>query len=200
MKQRMYQSVCQSIRQSIYLIACSSFLVGCHPTAPPASVPVPSPAAPTAEPSPTAATPSPTPATAGTTPEIGTFTLNELDLRGCGMTLYAPGSDPMQPQIYLFSGLVDPAIAPKTGGSMRMKLDGALVKFTRTATSGEAVPGGQFTTQTFVSEDGSITVTVEIGTVTPGSDPEIHQITDAVLTVTRNGQTSRVEAIGDAGC
>ncbi|HEY9763284.1 MAG TPA: hypothetical protein V6D07_12215 [Trichocoleus sp.] len=170
------------------LAICAIVLAGCNGN--------PSTTAPT--PTSTASTPAPTATELG--PEIETLTFDDIDLSGCGMTLYASGSNPLQNGFYLFSGFVDPEMLPKAGGSMRMKLDGEVIKFTRTATSGEAIPGGQFTSQTFVSEDSGITVTVETSSAVSSGEPEANAIPEATITVTRNGQEAAVDAVGDTGC
>lgn len=122
------------------------------------------------------------------------------------MALYPEGSRPQNTGIYLFSGLADEASglveenAPPTVGSMRMKIDGEVVRFIRTGTSGEAIPAGQFASQTFVSEDGSTTATVEVAEVRAGSEPEYNPISGATIRVSRDGQETTIEAAGDAGC
>ncbi|HEY9881700.1 MAG TPA: hypothetical protein V6D29_24830 [Leptolyngbyaceae cyanobacterium] len=153
---------------------------------------------------PVAAPPSPTPtatsAAADPLPQVDSLTFGEIDLSGCGMTLYASGSNPLKDGFYLFSGFVDPEVPPKADGSMRMKLNGEIVNFTRTATSGEAIPGGQFTFQTFVSEDNRTTVTVETSPAVSSGEPEANGLPEATITVTRDGQETTVDAVGDTGC
>lgn len=178
------------MKNHLFLALASIVVVGCNASQPP----IPSPEV-TASPTAPAIQP-----TTGPAPKIGTLTLDEIDLRGCGMALYEEGANPSQGGIYLFSGLVEPSAPAQPGGSMRMKLDGEIVKFTRTATSGEEIPGGQFTLQTFTSEAGNTTATVETAPAIAGSDPEANQIPEATITVIRDGQESTVEAVGDAGC
>jgi hypothetical protein len=142
----------------------------------------------------------PTPGAASPAPEIGTFTFEEIDLLGCGMTLWQEGTDFRADGIYLFSGWVDPETPPRPDGFMRMRLDGEIVRFIRTETAGEAIPGGQYLVQRFVSEDGDITVAVEVGSVDSGIEPESNPIPDAAITVTRAGQETTLKTIGNTGC
>ncbi|MBD2256081.1 hypothetical protein [Pseudanabaena sp. FACHB-2040] len=139
------------------------------------------------------------PEVTATAPEVDTFTFDEIDLSGCGLMLLEEGTDFRADGIYLFSGYVDPAVSPQPGGSMRMRLDSELVRFTRTEIEGEGIPGGQYSVQRFVSEDGDTTVTVAVGNVESGIE-EANAITDATITVTRDGQETTVEAVGDTGC
>lgn len=169
-----------------FLAICATLLMGCNSNSSTEISPAP-PA-------------SPAPTSTESFPQIGTLTFDETDLSGCGMTLYAEGSSPRQDGFYLFSGFVDPTVPPKVEGSMRMKIEGEIIKFTRTATSGEALPGGQFTSQTFVSEDGLTSVTVETSSATSGGDPEANGIPEATITVIQDGQETTVDAVGDTGC
>ncbi|HEY9736844.1 MAG TPA: hypothetical protein V6D06_11195, partial [Trichocoleus sp.] len=125
------------MKSPLFLLIGTAALVGCNSSQPPSST------SPSATETP-AATPSTAPAAPA--PEVGTLTLAELDLSGCGMALYPEGSRPQNTGIYLFSGLADEASglveenAPPTVGSMRMKIDGEVVRFIRTETRGEAIP------------------------------------------------------------
>ncbi|MEB3291397.1 MAG: hypothetical protein VKI82_15880 [Leptolyngbya sp.] len=130
-------------------------------------------------------------------PAVGTLTFDELDLAGCGLTLLAPGTDSRIEGFYLFSGLpndTDPS------GSMRMKLNNDVVNFVRTATSGEALMGGQFTSQTFVSQDGQTTVVVDITRLAPEADQEVVPIEEATIRIEQGGESLTLTATGDTGC
>lgn len=135
--------------------------------------------------------------TASSLPTVGTLTFDELDLAGCGLTLLAPGTDSRIEGFYLFSGL-DQGSNPS--GSMRMKLDDNVVNFVRTATSGEALMGGQFTSQTFVSQDGQTTVIVDITEVIVPNDQEVMAIEDATIRIEQEGEHLILKATGDTGC
>jgi hypothetical protein len=133
----------------------------------------------------------------GDAPEIGTFTFDELDLAGCGMSLWAPGSDPRADGVYLFNGIEPPSGAPE--GTMRMKIDGDVVKFQRTETAGDEYYG-QFTQQTFESLDGDLSAEVGTEVVSEGPDPEVMGVEGTITVINSDGQETTVEAVGDAGC
>ena len=123
-------------------------------------------------------------------PEINTFNLDELFAQeggGCGMTLYASANDW---ENFVFTrGIDSPAL---------MKIDDQWVRLNLTDSKGEEFYG-QNTSQTMVSEDGSLTVTTE---VTLGELGEIESVavSDAILQVTRAGATTELRTAGDAGC
>jgi hypothetical protein len=114
--------------------------------------------------------------------------LFEMGSGGCGMTLWEPGAEP-QEGFLLFNDIE---------GNMLMRVDGELTRFTRTDASGEEFYG-QHTSQTFVSEDGNTTVTLE---VTKGERGEIESfaIPEGAMQVEHNDQTVIMPVVGDAGC
>jgi hypothetical protein len=147
-----------------------------------------SPDAPTSSPSPVPESPA---SPAASSPAIGTYTVDELfeaGSGGCGMTLWSSDASPQAG--FLFFNGVD--------GNMLMRVDGDLVWFTRTAASGDEFYGQQ-TSQTFVSEDGSITVTVEVTLGEPGEIESV-AIPAGTLQVEQNGQILTLPVVGDAGC
>lgn len=159
-----------------YWMACAALLtVGCQAEIPPSAPPV-----------------------ATDFPSVDTFTFDEIDIVGCGLTLIAPDTNSYTDGLYLFSGLPD---EPETGtGSMRMKLDGEIVNFVRTETSGLEIIGGQFTSQTFVSQDGRTTVVVDITQTTPQPDPEVLAIDAATLRLEQDSGILTLGLVGDTGC
>ena len=133
----------------------------------------------------------------GDAPDIGTFAFDEIDLAGCGMSLWAPGGDPRADGVYLFNGIESPDGAPE--GTMRMKIDGDIVKFQRTETAGDEFYG-QFTQQTFESLDGDLSAEVGTEVVSEGPDPEVMGVEGTITVIDSDGQEATVEAVGDAGC
>jgi hypothetical protein len=140
--------------------------------------------------------PAPPEEAGGSAPEIGTMTFDELDIAGCGMSLWAPGTDPRADGIYLFNSVELPDGA--ADGTMRMKLNSDVVKFQRTAGEGEEYYG-QFNSQTFESLEGDWSADVTTEVTSEGPDPEVMGV-EGTITVTGNGQEVTVEAVGDAGC
>jgi hypothetical protein len=139
----------------------------------------------------------PSPEQMGDAPEIGTLTFDEIDLAGCGMTLWPAGSDPRADGVYLFNGIEPPDGAPE--GTMRMKVDGEVVKFQRTETAGDEYYG-QFTQQTFESLEGGLSAEVGTEVVSEGPDPEVMGVEGTITVIDSDGQETTVEAVGDAGC
>lgn len=140
---------------------------------------------------------SPLPEQRGEAPEIGTFTFDQIDLAGCGMSLWAPNSDPRADGVYLFNGIEPPSGASE--GTMRMKVDGAMVKFQRIDGEGDEYYG-QFNRQTFESLDGSLTAEVGTSVTAEGPDPEVMSVEGTITVIGSEGQETTVEAVGDAGC
>lgn len=143
-----------------------------------------------------AATDSPVPATA-TAPAIGTFSFDEIDIAGCGLSLWAPGSDPRTDGVYLFSGMPSPngsAAVP-----MRMKVNDTLMPFQRTGGKGEEYYG-QFAQQTFTSLEGDLTAEVNTEVTSRPENAEVLGVKGTITVIGPDGQTTSVEAIGDAGC
>ncbi|UIE39045.1 hypothetical protein [Leptodesmis sichuanensis] len=160
---------------SLSLVA--TFLVGC--TAQTVTSPTPS------EPvTPPAASPSPT----GNI-QVEEFTLDEVGARGCGMYLWK--ADRKSKDRFVFFKGLNP-------DSMTMRINGQIVKFTRTAGTGDEFYGQQ-TSQTFRSEDGSTSVIVE---VVRGAkqDVEVMAIDQGTIRVSKNGQEVTTPVVGNAGC
>lgn len=127
---------------------------------------------------------------------IGSFGFEDIDTlgaAGCGMTLWQPaeaakgGGDR---RFILLNGL--------EADSMLMRLNGDVVRFRRTAASGDDFYG-QKTSQTFVSQDGTTTVRVN---VTLGKQGEIESVAikDGTLRVEQESGAVELPVIGDAGC
>lgn len=129
-------------------------------------------------------------------PAIDTFTFDEIDIRGCGMSLWVPGTDPRADGVYLFNGIEPPNGASE--GTMRMKVDGRIVTFQRTVGKGEEYYG-QFNHQVFKSLDGDLTVEVDTEVIAE-VDAEVRSVEGTLTLVGPNGQETSVEVIGDAGC
>lgn len=137
------------------------------------------------------------PTATGSAPEINSFTFDEIDLRGCGMTLWAPGRDPRTDGVYLFNGLQPPDGSPKA--TMRMKIDGRIMPFQRTEAEGEEYYG-QFERQTFTSVDGGLTAEVNSEVTSKPENSEVWGVQGTITVINADGQETSVEAIGDAGC
>jgi hypothetical protein len=133
----------------------------------------------------------------GDAPDIGTFAFDEIDLAGCGMSLWPPGGDPRADGVYLFNGIEPPDGAVE--GTMRMKIDGSIVKFQRTETAGEEYYG-QFNQQSFESLEGGLSAEVDTEVVSEGPDPEVMGVEGTITVTGSDGQETTVEAVGDAGC
>ncbi|MBE9102152.1 hypothetical protein [Vacuolonema iberomarrocanum] len=151
--------------------------------------------APATESSPVAQAPSNTVAAASV--DIGGFTLDEiydLDAAGCGMTLWRAEAQSAAPGDRLFvlvNGIED--------NSMLMKLNGEVIRFRRTAQSGEEFYG-QYEEQTFQNESGNATVKASIEKGSAMGEMESVSISSGTLTVTMAGATTNIPVIGDAGC
>ncbi|WOD41502.1 hypothetical protein [Nodosilinea sp. E11] len=142
------------------------------------------------------ATDFPAPATE-TAPAIGTFTFDDIDIAGCGLSLWAPGSDPRADGVYLFSGMQPPSGSAEI--PMRMKVNGTLVQFQRTGGEGEEYYG-QFDRQTFTSLGGDLTAEVNSEVTSRPENAEVLGVNGTITVIGPDGQTTSVEAIGDAGC
>lgn len=129
--------------------------------------------------------------------EINTFPLDELDIRGCGMTLWAPGTNPQADGVYLFNGLQPPDGSPKA--TMRMKVDGRLMPFQWTEGEGEEYYG-QFERQTFTSVDGDLTTEVNSEVTSKPENSEVWGVKGTITVINADGQQTSVDAIGDVGC
>lgn len=162
-------------------------LVGCgerSPSTPPVPV-APDAGEPSAAPSPTAATPDVT---------IDEFTFAQIQGEGCGMALWKP--DRTSRDRFIFFNVFDSEGTQAT--TMEMMLNGTVVPFRRVAASGDAFYG-QYTSQTFESQDGTYRVEV---TVTLGERGEIENvaIADGTLRLTQNDAAIDIPVVGDAGC
>lgn len=179
------------------LSACAPDSTQLNSASPPAA---PAAASLAATPSPAVATPSA--ATVGATPaqtqaiaigDFGFADITQLGAAGCGMTLWKPeetangGGD----RRFIFLNGLEP-------DSMIMKLNGEVVRFRRTAASGNEFYGQQ-TSQTFVSQDGKTTVQVN---VTLGQKGEIESVAiqNGTLRVEQGSASVELPVMGDAGC
>lgn len=124
---------------------------------------------------------------------VDTFTVDELFEAGgggCGMTLWEPETNPRVDGVIFFHGLGD-AMA-------FMVFDSEISKLSRTAASGEEFYGQQVA-QTFITEDGAITVQVNVTQGAPGEIESV-SIPDGKITINTQGQTKNILVVGDAGC
>ncbi len=171
------------------LSACAPKSTQSRPTASPATTPT------------VVASPSPPSAVGASSPQtqaiaIGNFgfaDIEALGAAGCGMTLWLPedatrrGGDR---RFILLNGL--------EADSMVMKLNGEVVRFRRTAASGNEFYGQQ-TSQTFVSHDGNITAQVNV-TLGQAGEIESVAIQGGTLRVAQGSASVEVPVLGDAGC
>lgn len=122
-------------------------------------------------------------------PKVDEFTLDEIQGRGCGMTLWNP--DRTSRDRYLFFNGLDE-------NSMEMKIEGEIVKFRRITATGPEFYGQQ-TNQSFVSEDGNIQVTAAVELGEPGEIESV-AIKAGTLRISQAGETIELAVVGDAGC
>ena len=171
------------------LSACAPESTQSRPTIPPAAIPT------------VVASPSPPSAVGASPPQeqaiaIGDFGFDDIEklgAAGCGMTLWRPEAAAQgagDRRFILLNGL--------EADSMLMKLNGEVVRFRRTAASGNEFYGQQ-TSQTFVSPDGNTTVQAN---VTLGQTGEIESVAiqGGTLRVGRGSASVEVPVLGDAGC
>ena len=124
--------------------------------------------------------------------QVDPFTLDELFDQGgggCGMSLLQPNAAPGEG--FLFTNGIDDSPA-------LMKLDGQWVMLNRTAASGEEFYGQQ-TSQTFESEDGTVTVQIDVSLGAVGEIESV-EFADVQLQVIQDTQVVDVPAVGGAGC
>lgn len=121
--------------------------------------------------------------------QIDEFALDEISGAGCGMALWKPGQD--RPTQFVFFNGLEPS-------PMEMKINGQVVEFKRVGASGEEFYG-QMTSQTFESEDGSMTAQVDVELGEPGEIESV-AIDGGTVSVMRDGQETSVDVVGDAGC
>jgi hypothetical protein len=134
--------------------------------------------------------------TLAATSDIELFTMDELFNQGgggCGMTLWKQ-DDGLRPPGYLFYN----RLAQRAGDEFTlMKVDGEFVRFRRTAAVGQEFYGQQ-TSQTFVSQDETIQLQVD---VTLGQPGEIESFAvEGTMQVQHSGQTVEISVRGSAGC
>lgn len=125
--------------------------------------------------------------------KVGTVTVDELSEAGgggCGMTLWKPETSPWDDGVLFFHGLGDDMAF--------MVFNGEITQLIRTAGSGEEFYGQQIA-QTFVTEDGTITVHVNATLGAPGEIESV-DIPDATITIEIQAQTEDIPVVGDAGC
>ena len=125
--------------------------------------------------------------------DFGFDDIEKLGAAGCGMTLWRPEAAAQgagDRRFILLNGL--------EADSMLMKLNGEVVRFRRTAASGNEFYGQQ-TSQTFVSPDGNTTVQAN---VTLGQTGEIESVAiqNGTLRVEQGSASVEVPVLGDAGC
>jgi hypothetical protein len=171
-----------SIKPFIVISCCAFGLAACNTNT--ASGPAPE------------ATDPPAPATQNA-PEISTFSFDDIDIAGCGLSLWAPDSDPRADGVYLFSGMQPPSGSAEV--PMRMKVNGTIVQFQRTGGEGEEYYG-QFDRQTFASLEGDLTAEVNSEVTSRPENSEVMGVEATISVVGPDGQSTTVEAIGDAGC
>ena len=173
-----------SIQQFIVISCCAFGLAACNTDTASDDRPEP------------AATATPT-AMTETAPAIGTFTFDEIDIAGCGLSLWASGSDPRADGVYLFSGMQPPNGSAEV--PMRMKVNDTIVQFQRTGGEGEEYYG-QFDRQIFASLEGDLTAEVNAEVTSRPENAEVLSVKGTITVIGPDGQTTSVEAIGDAGC
>ncbi len=125
-------------------------------------------------------------------PKVETFTLDELfkqDEGGCGMTLWEQERDARSNK-FLFAKNIKDDLA-------LMKIDGQFIRVRRTNASGEEFYGQQ-TSQTLVSQDGTIQVQTDV--MLGKREGELIELDSGTLQVTRNGQIVKFFVKGSAGC
>ncbi len=141
-------------------------------------------------------------------PTINEFDFDEIAGRGCGMSLRRAERNPEDRQYVLFNGLVQQSLSD-FDVRMEMKIDDEVVIFSRTDYQGEQFAVENYPWQRFVSEDGSLGATVEVEALPPAApsadvpgsgESAVVTIDRGTVTVERDGQTTSVPVVGDAGC
>ena len=143
-------------------------------------------------PVPSTNSPTVTPTNVASPPQAETFTLDELfkqDEGGCGMTLWEQQNNARSNQ-FLFAKNIKDDLA-------LMKIDGQFVRLRRSNISGEEFYGNR-TSQTFISEDGTIQVQTDV-TMGQRADESV-ELDNGTLQVTQNGQAVKFLVKGSAGC
>ena len=124
--------------------------------------------------------------------QVEAFTLDELFEQGgggCGMSLLQPNAQPGEGCLFT-NGIDNPPAL--------MKLNGQWVRLTRTEASGEEFYGQQ-TSQTFVSEDGAVTIEIDVSLGAVGEIESV-EFADVQFKVIQDNQLIEVVATGGAGC
>ncbi|MGG6295986.1 hypothetical protein ACQ4M4_16480 [Leptolyngbya sp. AN02str] len=189
----------KKLAYTLVIAATVGLLAACDGTPTAGNSPEPTPPTATATATPTSepTAPSATGNTAqGNTIEIGDYGFDDiarLDAAGCGMTLWRAEESTASAgdrRFILLNGLDD--------DSMIMRINGEDVRFNRTAASGEEFYG-QRTSQTFVSQNGGITVTanVELG---ERGEIESVAIREGTVRVEQGSAVVEIPVAGDAGC
>ncbi|MGF1534950.1 MAG: hypothetical protein ACFB4J_00510 [Elainellaceae cyanobacterium] len=132
-----------------------------------------------------------TAATSGT-PTVGDFSTDELFAAGgggCGMSLWKAGDDPREGGFIFFNGL---------DGTALMRIDGEMVSLTRDQTTGEEFYG-QFTSQTFIAPDDSLSATTNVVLGEPGEIESV-AIPSGTLILQAGNAVTEIPVVGDAGC
>lgn len=183
----------KSFLSSLLLLLLVGLLSACN-AQPPQSSPTPtsSPSEPNNSSTPTVRA---TPESAAIKVEsISSDELGEQGGGGCGMTLWDQAEGVRPTGLLFFNNLRQQERDEFT----LMKIDGEFVRFKRTAATGQEFYGQQ-TSQTFVSEDGTVQLQVDVTLGQPGEIESV-AIEQGTIQVWQNGQTLEIAVRGDAGC
>lgn len=135
-----------------------------------------------------------TPQEKGTLPvKVGTFTTDELfdaGGGGCGMSLWETKTNPQEAGFLFFHGLED--------AKALMVFDDKMTDLTKTASQGKEFYG-QTTEQTFITEDGKISIEVNVSLGAEGETESV-SIPSGKITITAEDKTQEFSVTGDAGC
>ncbi|HEY9626682.1 MAG TPA: hypothetical protein V6C84_05225 [Coleofasciculaceae cyanobacterium] len=133
---------------------------------------------------------SPTPSiTAPASITVDEFSLSQISGGGCGMTLWRPDRTANDRFIF-FNGL-----QPQ---SMEMRINGQMMQFDRIQASGTEIYG-QSTSQIFRSQNGFITVQVNV-TLGKRGEIETVDIPEGSLRVLTDDSEITIPVVGNAGC
>lgn len=121
--------------------------------------------------------------------EINEFTVDEILTPGCGMALSRSNQPDENRSFIFYNGL-----GPDT---MQMKINGTMLQFNRTEANGEPFYG-QYPEQSFVSQSGSTTVTLNVEKGPDGLEEVVD--VQGTLRVVHEGQEMIIEVKGVAGC
>lgn len=127
--------------------------------------------------------------------EIGEFSLQEiydLNAGGCGMSLWrAEDTRPPGERGFVFINGIEE-------NSMLMKINGDVMRFERTASSGEEFYG-QYTSQTFFHGGTEATVNVDVSLGERGEIESV-AISEGTIQLDMDGMMEEMAVVGDAGC